>query len=453
MNNEKPEVYALHQDDGNWQISRRDFLKAAGVGAAALGIGLESGCSRAKPLYMICGNMPSHKYTIIGLTLSADGRYLLSFDKGGVNKGIIKCWDFEKQALLGSSRQTFGNYAAGYYEGRSCLFLIQGSEKYAYLEIPLTESAAEAASVEALPELTLPDANAACMVFDSSENVFVSGSGIISLYRKSDNYQQREVLCDEDLKKSVGIKKIQLFNDEKSLFIKWNGNRGFGILDLESRELTSFEKALSETYAILPDQEHVLNCSAKSYSLMSLKDGTSLWTQKGPQPGGGENYQVKAAAVTPDGRTGILIVVYNQRCFLFLVSLTDGSEIARYDLGDLQRSDKFAGPVLAPDGTKMAVSVDKTIFFFSLPDLQLIGCPVDMNESEDDVKGIEISAADEATGASYTYTLPCGAAIPKGAVCTCNCVKGRGGCACDGHSRSNRSNGSSRGGRYYWHPN
>ena len=36
---ERPEVYALRQDRGDWQISRRDFLKAAGFGAAALGIG------------------------------------------------------------------------------------------------------------------------------------------------------------------------------------------------------------------------------------------------------------------------------------------------------------------------------------------------------------------------------------------------------------------------------
>ena len=39
-NNEKPEIYALQQDGKNWQISRRDFLKAAGIGAAAVGAGV-----------------------------------------------------------------------------------------------------------------------------------------------------------------------------------------------------------------------------------------------------------------------------------------------------------------------------------------------------------------------------------------------------------------------------
>ena len=30
---ERPEVYALRQEGGDWLISRRDFLKAAGLGA------------------------------------------------------------------------------------------------------------------------------------------------------------------------------------------------------------------------------------------------------------------------------------------------------------------------------------------------------------------------------------------------------------------------------------
>ena len=41
---EKPEIYAIRKEGGDWQISRRDFLKAAGIGAAAVSAGL-SGCS------------------------------------------------------------------------------------------------------------------------------------------------------------------------------------------------------------------------------------------------------------------------------------------------------------------------------------------------------------------------------------------------------------------------
>ena len=84
VKNEKPEVYALRQDGGNWQISRRDFLKAAGIGAAAIGTGLSSGCSRTKPLDDLCGNVTAHANTINGLTASADGKYLISMDDGDV---------------------------------------------------------------------------------------------------------------------------------------------------------------------------------------------------------------------------------------------------------------------------------------------------------------------------------------------------------------------------------
>ena len=46
-------------------------------------------------------------------------------------------------------------------------------------------------------------------------------------------------------------------------------------------------------------------CSDKSYSLMDLGTGEAVWTQKGPQPGGGKVYAIKAAAVMPDGSAGI----------------------------------------------------------------------------------------------------------------------------------------------------
>ena len=81
-NNERPEVYALRQDGGNWQISRRDFLKAAGIGAAAVSAGL-SGCSpkeedlvqiTATPASLsdLCLTAPAHERVVETIALSAD---------------------------------------------------------------------------------------------------------------------------------------------------------------------------------------------------------------------------------------------------------------------------------------------------------------------------------------------------------------------------------------------
>ncbi len=449
IRNEKPEVYAIRQNGADWVISRRTFLKAAGIGAAALSAGMGSGCSRPRPLDSICGDITAHSSTITGLILSADGKYLLSLDKNY----CIKCWAFEKQSLLGSVKQKFGFYSVGYHDGKSCLFMSSGSEMVNCLELPLSELTADLAAAEspAMESIMLPESDAAGLSVDLSENFYVRGNGTISVYRKNDGYQHRESLYEPEYRGS-GIADIQLFAGEMKLFVQWYQSSGYGILDLESREMTRF-KSICAAYAILPDDQQALICSSKSYSLMNLETGEAVWTQKGPQPGGGNNFQIKAASVMPDGSAGIILVIYNQKCWLYVISIADGSKLNEYELGYLIRSDSFAGPVLSPDGTKMALSVDKTILYFTLPDLQLVGCPMDVDEAKNDKKGVEISASDPVTGESYTYTMPCGAAIPNGAVCTCNCVKGRGGCACDGHSKSNKNSGSSRGGSHYWHPN
>ena len=63
----------------------------------------------------------------------------------------------------------------------------------------------------------------------------------------------------------------------------------------------------------------------------------------------------------------------------------------------------------------------------------IIGCPLDLKEMKDDVKGIEVKRTDPVTNETVTYTLPCGSPIPAGAVCVCNCVEGSV-CSCDGHN-------------------
>lgn len=84
---------------------------------------------------------------------------------------------------------------------------------------------------------------------------------------------------------------------------------------------------------------------------------------------------------------------------------------------------------------------------WSLEDGSFQGCAIDLDIVPPDV---DLNQYDITLpgGGTVTYTLPCGAPIPAGAVCTCNCVGG-GGCSCVGHS----SGGSSGGGSHYWFPN
>lgn len=60
--------------------------------------------------------------------------------------------------------------------------------------------------------------------------------------------------------------------------------------------------------------------------------------------------------------------------------------------------------------------------------------------------GIDYTYTDE-YGNVFPYTLPCGSAIPPGAVCTCNCVTVPRTCSCDGHV------GCGCDSLHYWYPN
>ena len=66
---------------------------------------------------------------------------------------------------------------------------------------------------------------------------------------------------------------------------------------------------------------------------------------------------------------------------------------------------------VSPDGTKGAVGVGRSIVFYSLPDLEVIGCPMDLTVMPDNSEAVEISGVDPVTGQTVTYTLPCGAAM------------------------------------------
>ena len=148
-NNEKPEVYALRQEDGNWQISRRDFLKAAGIGAAAACAGMGSGFVRPalgaseKELQDVCDNAYSHQSKIDDLLVSADGKYLLSHSYESTGDRL-KCWDFDSFVLSGWKKFKSGPYhlTTGFYNGKSCAVYVR-NRNICFLELPNVGNAKE----------------------------------------------------------------------------------------------------------------------------------------------------------------------------------------------------------------------------------------------------------------------------------------------------------------------
>ena len=463
---ERPEIYAVYQDGGSWQISRRDFLKAAGIGAAAVSAGLNSRLVRpvsaGGDMSSLCKNAPAHESNVTTLSVSPDGKYLVSWD----NSKAIKCWDFENYALLGTMTSNLGNYrAAGQFRGIPCLYRAFNTDHNLIVrDLPEMASSSEkkrdpgftdtirgiAAGPDGVVYFSLLDqANAGKKSWSISRVELDSGASRLKS-RKPLYYSEEEIYS------------FAVFHNERKLLMRM----GDGILriadltDEPEEDMVIGAQCLSAGFSIVPGDAAVFYPrltkpdKAGACSLVSLADGSEIWRQDGSDPLFSDP-SFLGTAVTPDGSLGILLGQEADQSVIWLVRMADGSVAGKLVIGDA--SDDCRSIAVSRDGSKFAAANKKSILFISLPDLKVIGCPVDLKEMDGKTKGIEVSSTDPVTGKSVTYTLPCGAAIPAGAVCTCNCVAGcdcvGNTCSCVGNTCSCVSHRSGGGGGHYWHPN
>ena len=460
-NKEKPEVYALHREGRDWQVSRRDFLKAAAIGAAALGAGMNSRLIR--PVFAedtradFCKDAPAHTDPIKTMLLSADGRYLVTVD--GQEK--MKCWDFENTSLIADTKTTtFGRdyaEAAGIRNGKPVI-IASRQDQFIYYELPLKVNM-NSTSIPAKGTLLSP------FVMTDEEDVYGIQDGTLYRLKKSGvGFGSPEKLYSFD--KDQKPEDLKLLSGGTRMFFRMGS--GCGVIDLRERKPFIIEGNCSAA-AVVPGETNVLiagDGKDSKYRLVSLISGETLWAQNlntlkpaagWPVPFDG----IHAAAVTPDGSYAVLIVkckglkggTNKTFSYVSLIDLRDGTMIRQLEL----ESDTLDGIPMAGDGSKIAAAAEKSLVFISLPELEVIGCPVDLNEMKADTEGIEVSGTDPVTGKTVTYTLPCGAAIPAGAVCTCNCVSGYV-CSCVGHCScvgtcSCNSHRTTYTGSHYWHPN
>ncbi len=441
-NSEKPEVYALSQDGGAWRISRRDFLKAAGIGAAALGTGSNSRFIR--PAYAgenmppLCRDASSHKSEIADLLASADGRYLVTMDK----KIVLKCWDFETFDLIGTYTVTGENLPdlyAGYRDGKPGLFFTQ--ESYTDLKI----------GYFSLPEMRRKETEER-LSFDESENVIGIAVGTDeSIYAASDRQKIYRSGTNEDGKGDKVFRTLNVSENGRKyvlcggqMFAVWFESGDFGTIDLSDGTIRKFETPKIRDFAVLPGGAAAIlidDSNDVSYRLVSMIDGKTVW-EKSLSKSGTDDDGLYGAAVTPDGSMAVLAGHKNIR----LVSAADGSLIGSFE-ADAVGSAMIGKAAVSGDGSKMAAAAGRTVLFFSLPDLNVIGCPMD-DYSEQGIA--KVSGTDPDTGQTVNYTLPCGTAIPAGVVCTCNCVAPS--CThdfCITYSPPCRCDAQN----HYWHPN
>ncbi len=439
--NERPEIYSLQQNSGNWQISRRNFLKAAGIGAAALGLAMNSHLvkpvSAEEDLIELCKSAPAHRNKITDLRASMDGKYLLSIDE----EGKMKCWDFETQVLLGTADAPEGIREFDVVvpvDGASVAMKAESGQTLIGVNLPDLEAYAEKITI------TLGHYDKINSLAGSRDgNIYGAADRIIFRLTKGDDapyYTEQDILFA-----SLGtFKKVAAFDGDLTLLVI--KDKGFGILDLETGKMKDLDKSGTwDAFAALPDGGSVLlfDNRGKESRLVSLTDGNVIWSQN-------LSGNISNAAITPDGG---LAVLTGDSSEIELLSMADGSSVKTLNTGELSCKQI----AVSADGTRCAVAVGQSILFINLPDFEVIGCPIDMGEVKDNYKGIEISGTDPVTGETVTYTLPCGAPIPAGAVCVCNCVTGRGGCAVDTCSCVGYKPGGcschSYNSRHYWYPN
>ncbi len=180
-----------------------------------------------------------------------------------------------------------------------------------------------------------------------------------------------------------------------------------------------------DALAVSPDGKLLASaCKDKTIKLWSLPEGALLKTLEG------HGHYVSTLAVSPDGK---LLASGSWDWTIKLWSLPEGALLKTLK----GHKDLVSALAVSPDGKLLAsASKDQTIKLWSLPEGEFVSCLMDLTVNKSDVKGSTYKVG------TTEYTLPCGAPIPPGAVCVCNCVAAKAPtCSCVGDIT------------HYWHPN
>jgi hypothetical protein len=388
----EPMLFPLHELANVFVGSRRGFL-AAGVGA---GLALGTLPMRAKGAVAAHALQPrAHRGPIVGLSISAKGDYLAT-----ASGEDFKVWSLTdkrivfEQASAGDAWQAIaiagGLIVAGHNSGHLQLFKGLGAP-------------------EAIGDTTFAGGLTTLALNWDGSVLYAGGPyGII------ERFELPSLKSLGKQAQSAAITSLKCSHDGVWLA---SGDRNGGI-KLWSRK----DHALLADLAKHTAPVSHLAFKADGSHLMSRSDDRTirLWDL----PGGAlfktlQDHWAQAETMTlsPNGK----FLITSTRTTLNVWRIANGENLASLT----GHRAPITSVAISRDNT-WAVSGDEggIVIIWDLKERRPRSFLFDPSASNTSMVGTTFTVTDDATSTTVTYTLPCGSAIPAGAICTCNCVPG-----------------------------
>jgi WD40 repeat protein len=451
-----PQVFAVEMKDGAAKFTRRDFLKAAGMASAATlavtGCGLAAPAPTSTPtatatltatptltpsptptqtptptpLPYDCAGIKAHTDLARGLVFNSKGDQMIS----GSLDGTIKIWSMPEGRLLRAWN---------------------GNDKVLALALHPDDSLLAAGIGNSISLFALPDGDRInilkghtdiirSLAFHPGGDLLVSGSNdnTVKLWSLPEGNLLATLTGHEALVSALAISpdgKRLASGDLGGIVKLWSLPEGNLIATLnEDRSGNSIY--FIDALRFNQDGTKLAAGNAEGLAMFwSLPEGKLLNKFYGSKAQGfAFNADLSLWAANGSDFT---VEIHSGINGEFLNTLTGHSNFV----------ETFA---FSPDGKLLASADDDGIIrLWSVMTGRESACLMDIAINPPDVEGVTYSL--EVNGQTVEFTLPCGAPIPPGAVCVCNCVAGSG-CACVGHSDCSCV-GYTSGGSHYWYPN
>ncbi len=385
---EPPEVYAVRREASGWRLRRRDLVSAAAAAAGAL--------PRGGSAQTVCPGVVAHAGSVSALAFSPDGQTLIS----GSEDKTLKYWLVPAGAYYGAVQQPGRVTCLAFTpDGRMLAVVYQSG--VALLSWPARELIR---NLECLAD---------SVAISRDGRLLAAGAryGGVTLWSLPEGRLLKKLAVSSNgLAFSADGDLLVTVNSDDTDIRVWSVPQGIQVRSWFGHTMGAWEAEVDPEGRLLATTGF-----SNTIKLWSLPEGRLLRMM------GEFSMSISQLRITPDGR---LLVTIGSDNNLRLFSLPDGAPVNTI----AAHTGRARSVAVSPDGRMLATGGDdKTIRLWSLPDGQLLNaCLLDLALVSRDVQGVLYSQG------GVLYTLRCGAPLPPGVVCICNCVQG-GACTCVSH--------------------